>query len=138
MMKELEAEQVGHVWTAIVDRPIIPAHCKPTASGRSGAVAEFEGIVRETEGGRLIRGIEYEAFIPMAEKLLQEIGVSISKRHSIEELICLHRVGYVPVGEPSLYVYMSSEHRKPTFAAMTEFIDELKRIVPIWKRPIFE
>ena len=102
----------------------------------AGAIVEFFGVVREDESGSAIQGIDYEAFREMAEHQLRLLAVKAIQEHQLLGLLCIHRVGFVPVGAPSLYIRVTSSHRAEAFAAMTEFIDQLKKIVPIWKHPI--
>lgn len=100
-----------------------------------GAVIDFLGYVRGSEAGKSIRGIEYEAFIRMAEHQFGLIFDAVEARWPIESIRLVHRIGFVPVGEPSLWVEVVAPHRGEAFAACQYLIDEMKRLVPIWKRP---
>ncbi|MEO6939888.1 MAG: molybdenum cofactor biosynthesis protein MoaE [Candidatus Kapaibacterium sp.] len=102
----------------------------------AGAIVEFFGVVREDEAGSAIQGIDYEAFRDMAEHQLQLLIQKAIGDHDLLDMLCVHRIGFVPVGAPSLYIRITSSHRAEAFAAMTEFIDKLKKLVPIWKHPI--
>jgi molybdopterin synthase catalytic subunit len=102
----------------------------------AGAIVEFFGVVREDEAGSAIQGIDYEAFRDMAEHQLQLLIQNAIGDHDLLDMLCVHRIGFVPVGAPSLYIRITSSHRAEAFAAMTEFIDKLKKLVPIWKHPI--
>lgn len=100
-----------------------------------GAAAYFAGIVRETEAQTKISAIEYEAFQKMAEHQFEKIFQQIQKRWPIESIRVVHRIGVVKVNEPSLWVELIAPHRGEAFAACQFLIDEMKRVVPIWKRP---
>src|SRR5215204_2401323 len=100
-----------------------------------GAVAYFAGVVRGTEGPGPISAIEYEAFQKMAEHQFEKIFQQIEKRWPIESIRVVHRLGLVQVNEPSLWVEVVAPHRGEAFAACQFLIDEMKRAVPIWKRP---
>ncbi len=101
-----------------------------------GAVIYFVGVVRGSEHEKKISAIEYEAFQKMAEHQFNLLFDEIEKRWPIESVRLLHRVGVVKVGEPSLWVEVVAPHRGEAFAACQWLIDEMKRVVPIWKKPV--
>jgi molybdopterin synthase catalytic subunit len=104
-------------------------------SRHMGAAAYFVGVVRETEGEARISAIDYEAFRAMAEHQFEKIFRQIEKRWPVESIRVVHRTGVVKVNEPSLWVEVVAPHRGESFAACQFLIDEMKRVVPIWKRP---
>jgi molybdopterin synthase catalytic subunit len=104
----------------------------------AGAAVEFLGIVRGSEDGREIDGIEYEAHREMAEHQLKLIAEQVVKKFGLNLVIVHHRIGFIPVGEPSLFVRVCSPHRKEGFLASQWVLDELKQNAPIWKRPRFK
>lgn len=113
--------------------PIVP----PTpefASREIGSCLEFSGIVRELENGSAIPGLCYEAYEPMARKKLEEILQQLCVEHPCNAVWFIHRLGFVPVGEASLYIRIVSGHRQPSLAFMANLIDRLKADVPVWKR----
>lgn len=105
-------------------------------SADMGAVVYFLGVVRGTEEGRVISAIDYEAFRRMAEHQFGLIFSAMEKRWPVESVRLAHRVGVVKVNEPSLWVEVIAPHRGEAFAACQFLIDEMKRVVPIWKRPL--
>ena len=106
-------------------------------SVEAGAVVCFLGTVRGTEDSRSISAIEYEAFEKMARHQFHLIFDQAGKRWPLESIRLAHRVGRVPVGEASIWVEVVALHRQEAFAACEFTISEMKRIVPIWKHPIF-
>ncbi len=107
------------------------------ASAGMGAAISFSGIVRGKEGADAISAIDYEAFRPMVEHQFKLLFAEAGQRWPVVESIRLvHRVGVVKVGEPSLWVEVVTPHRSEAFAACQWLIDEMKRIVPIWKKPL--
>lgn len=102
----------------------------------NGAVVRFTGIVRHTEAAQPIAALEYEAFTRMAEHQLEGLADEIERRWSVASLRLVHRVGRVSAGEASLWMEVIAPHRGEAFAACQWLIDELKRVVPIWKKPI--
>ena len=101
-----------------------------------GAVVYFLGVVRGTEADTAIRAIEYEAFEKMVTHQFNLLFDEIEKRWPVESVRLIHRLGVVPVNVPSLWVEVVAPHRGEAFAACQWLIDEMKRVVPIWKKPI--
>jgi molybdopterin synthase catalytic subunit len=110
---------------------------KARQAGREmGAAVYFTGIVRGSEDGRAIEAIDYEAFDKMARHQFELLFAVMEKRWPIESVRLVHRIGPVAVNEPSLWVEVVSPHRGEAFAACQYLIDEMKRVVPIWKKPV--
>ena len=103
-------------------------------SHEMGAAVYFAGVVRATEDGKTISAIDYEAFKPMAERQFHLIFDQVEKRWPIESIRLIHRLGIVKVNEPSLWVEVIAPHRGEAFAACQFVIDEMKKVVPIWKK----
>jgi molybdopterin synthase catalytic subunit len=107
-----------------------------TMSPGMGAVVNFLGVVRGQEDGTAITAIEYEAFEKMVTHQFNLLFDEIEKRWPVESIRLVHRVGVVKVNEPSLWVEVVAPHRGEAFAACQWLIDEMKRVVPIWKKVI--
>jgi molybdopterin synthase catalytic subunit len=105
---------------------------------QAGAVVVFWGAVRGMEGGREITGIEYEAHRSMAEHQMRLVAESAAAKFGAREFIIRHRIGFVPAAQPSVVVRVASGHRGAAFGASQWIMDELKRVVPIWKHPVFK
>jgi molybdopterin synthase catalytic subunit len=101
-----------------------------------GAVVYFLGVVRGLEENAAISAIEYEAFLRMAEHQFNLLFDEVEKHWPIESVRLVHRVGAVKVNEPSLWVEVIAPHRGEAFAACQWLIDEMKRVVPIWKKAV--
>ena len=102
----------------------------------SGAVVYFLGVVRGREEGTQIQAIDYETFQKMAEHQFGLLFDEMERRWPIESVRLIHRVGIVKVNEPSLWVEVIAPHRGEAFAACQWLIDEMKRVVPIWKKMV--
>ena len=100
--------------------------------GRGGAVVTFQGVTREVER------LEYEAYVEMAERALGDIARAAVERHGLCAAAVEHRVGAVPLSEPSVVVAVSAPHRAEAFAGAREIIDRAKAEAPIWKREVAE
>jgi molybdenum cofactor biosynthesis protein MoaC/molybdopterin converting factor subunit 1 len=96
----------------------------------AGAVVVFCGVTREVEQ------LEYEAYAEMATERIERILAECAERHGLEAIAAEHRVGSVPLGEPSVVVAVSAAHRGEAFAGAREAIDRIKAEAPIWKREI--
>jgi len=102
----------------------------------AGAVVYFLGVVRDREGEEPIRAIEYECFREMAEHQFRLLFDQVEAQGKVESVRLVHRVGRVAVNEPSLWVEVTAAHRQEAFAACQWLIDEMKRVVPIWKKTV--
>ena len=100
-----------------------------------GAVVEFLGVVRGSEAGQAISGLEYEAFSRMAEHQFSLLFEELARRWPVSSVRLVHRLGVVQAKEASLWVEVIAPHRAEAFAACQWLVDEMKRVVPIWKKP---
>ena len=96
----------------------------------SGAIVIFEGVTREVDL------LEYEAYAEMAEARIEAILGDCAERHGLRAAAAEHRVGEVPLGEPSVIVAVSAVHREEAFAGAREAIDRIKAEAPIWKKEV--
>ncbi len=121
----------------VVDRPIEIAEvvAAVSAPGRGGLVT-FTGAVRAETRGKPVLRLEYEAYRPMAERKLAEIGGALEAEHGAV-LAIVHRVGVLAPGEPAVVIAAAAAHRTPAFRACEAAIERLKKDVPIWKREVF-
>jgi molybdopterin synthase catalytic subunit len=122
----------------ITDEPIPEAALlsQRAMSHQMGAAVYFLGVVRGDEEGNAISAIEYEAFEKMVTHQFNLLFDEMEKRWPIESVRLVHRLGVVKVNEPSLWVEVIVPHRGEAFAACQWLIDEMKRVVPIWKKPL--
>ncbi len=104
----------------------------------AGAVAVFYGVVRNTNMGRRVQHLEYDAYPEMATKVMHQIAEEISERYAVTDIAIQHRTGRLEIGETSLLVAVSSGHRKEAFQACHALVDRFKEIVPIWKKEVWE
>ncbi len=121
----------------IVNSPIIPFTSGDNRR-QDGAELVFNGRVRATEHGEPIIALEYEQYAGMAENELKQLAKETVIKYPIHDLFCKHRIGKVNVGEASLHIIIWSKHRQEGIDALSWFIIELKKRVPIWKWAILE
>ncbi len=111
---------------------VVPEQILP--SREIGAAVEFYGIVREMERDRQLEGLHYESYESMARRHLARIFNELALVHPCAAVLFIHRLGWVPVGEASLFIRVLAAHRGEALRFLTEAIDRLKADVPIWKR----
>jgi molybdopterin synthase catalytic subunit len=122
------------ITSAPIDEPALVA--QRSMGHGMGAAVYFSGVVRGAEDQHPIQAIEYEAFEAMARRQFELIFAAIEQRWPVESIRLVHRIGLVRVNEPSLWVEVIAPHRGEAFAACQHLIDEMKRVVPIWKKPV--
>jgi molybdopterin synthase catalytic subunit len=103
-----------------------------------GAVAVFEGIVRDHTRGRGTLYLEYEAYEPMALREMEKLAEQALERFAVRQVALVHRLGRLEHSETSVLIIVAAGHRTPAFEACRWLIDTLKKIVPIWKKEYFE
>ena len=106
--------------------PVLP-------SREIGASLDFQGIVREMENDAPLQGLHYEAHEPMARKLLERHVAALAELHPVSGVHFIHRLGWVPVGEASLFIRVLSVHRGEGLEFLAALVNRLKQDVPIWK-----
>ena len=120
---------VGALHARLTDEPLkLDPLLEMVRDPRAGAVVTFLGVTRE------VAELEYEAYAEMAEPQMAEIVARAIERHHLCAAAVEHRVGTVPLSEPSVAIAVSAPHREAAFAGAREIIDELKARVPIWKK----
>jgi molybdopterin synthase catalytic subunit/molybdopterin converting factor small subunit len=103
----------------------------------AGALVTFAGVVRNHSRGRTVLYLEYDAYRPMAERKMREIGEEAARRWECR-IALQHRVGRLEIGEASVLIAVSAAHRGTAFEACRFAIDTLKETVPIWKKEVWE
>ena len=104
----------------------------------AGAVSSFLGITRNNFNGKLVVRLEYEGYVTMAEKVLASIAEQVFQKWSgICRVAMIHRLGVVPVGQASVVIVVSSPHRKDSLEAVHFAIDQIKALVPVWKKEVY-
>lgn len=120
---------VGALHVRVTDEPLkLDPLLERVRDPRAGAVVSFLGMTRE------VSELEYEAYVEMATREIGEIVRRAIDRHGLCAAAAEHRVGTVPLSEPSVAVVASAPHRDAAFAGAREMIDEIKARAPIWKK----
>jgi molybdopterin synthase catalytic subunit len=122
----------------VVDRPIgVDEVLRAVESPGRGGVVTFTGTVRDETRGRRVLRLHYEAYVPMAERVLARIGGELEEAHGATVAI-VHRVGTLEPGEAAVVIACAAPHRAAAFRACEQAIERLKEDAPIWKREEFE
>ncbi|GAA1128752.1 MULTISPECIES: molybdenum cofactor biosynthesis protein MoaE [Microbacterium] len=121
----------------ITDEPIDEATVRGAVGGDAdGAVVMFCGVVRDHDGGRAVRALDYRAH-PDAERFLREI-VERTAAETGMRVAAAHRIGDLHIGDIALFAAASAGHRAAAFEACERLVEEIKRGVPIWKRQHYD
>lgn len=105
-------------------------------SEESGASVEFLGVIRRLENGEPIDYIDYEAYEPMAERMLEQYVGQALTQFGLTKVYFRHRLGRVRVGEIAVIIGVHAPHREEAFEGCRFLLESLKRDVPIWKASI--
>ncbi|KAG2493258.1 hypothetical protein HYH03_008396 [Edaphochlamys debaryana] len=135
----MSAEGGGRVFVEVTGEDLdINKYVELVADPGAGAISTFSGVTRNNFQGNSVVKLDYEAYVPMAVKKLQELAHQMQSKWSVCKVAIAHRTGTVLVGEPSVIIAVSSAHRRESLEAVHWAIDELKATVPIWKKEYFE
>jgi len=126
---------VRHV--VLTDQPLSLDRCIAAVSGRGmGGIVTFTGMVRLHSRGTTIDHLEYEAYAPMATKVMTQLCDEIEAEVAGTRLAVEHRVGNLAIGDIAVVIAAAAPHRAEAFTACRAMIDRLKDRVPIWKKEI--
>jgi molybdopterin synthase catalytic subunit len=115
----------------------VAEHAELVDDPAAGAVVTFAGVVRDHDGGRAVRGLEYSAH-PTAAAVVAKVAAEIAARTpGVRALAVSHRVGALDIGEVALACAVAADHRQAAFATCAELVDEVKRALPVWKHQVF-
>ena len=123
----------------IVSEPIsVEQLVKKVERREAGAITTFIGTVREFTKGKRTLYLQYDAYVPMAERKLAEIGDEIKEKWQNAEVAISHRIGRLDITDIAVVIAVSTPHRKDAYEANEYAIERIKQIVPIWKKEHWE
>jgi molybdopterin synthase catalytic subunit len=122
----------------VVERPLsVDEHAELVGHVAAGAVVTFSGVVRNHDGGRDVRELEYSGH-PTAGRVIQEVADEVAARaDGVRALAVSHRIGPLRIGDVALACAVAADHRQRAFEVCAELVDEVKRRLPIWKHQHF-
>lgn len=103
-------------------------------SDEDGATILFLGVVRDHADGRAVSGMRYDAYVEMAQPVLQSVAEEAAERLGTDRVAVVHRVGELEIGDISVAIAVSSPHRAESFDASRYVIEEIKKRLPVWKK----
>lgn len=123
---------------AVTEDPLdVEEHARLVARSDAGAVVSFSGVVRDHDGGRGVRALEYSSH-PGAGDVIARVAAQVAAKHpDVHALAVSHRIGPLAIGDSALVCAVSAAHRAEAFAACAALVDEVKLQLPIWKRQEF-
>jgi len=123
---------------AVGEEPLdVAEHAVLVEQAAAGAVVTFAGVVRDHDGGRAVLGLEYSAH-PTAATIVAEVAVAVAARaQGVRAVAISHRVGRLEIGEVALACAVAADHRREAFATCAELVEEVKRLLPVWKHQVF-
>jgi len=123
---------------AVGPKPLdVAEHAALVDDPAAGAVVTFAGVVRDHDGGRPVRGLEYSAH-PTAGAVVARVAAEVAARSpGVRALAVSHRTGALSVGEVALACAVAADHRTAAFGTCAELVDEIKRQLPVWKHQRF-
>lgn len=115
----------------------VAEHAALVDHAAAGAVVTFAGVVRNHDGGRAVRGLEYSAH-PSAAAVAAEVAADVAARAAgVHAIAVSHRVGLLAIGDVALACAVAADHRRQAFETCLELVEEVKRLLPVWKHQSF-
>lgn len=122
----------------VVDRTLsASAHEAAVSLPETGAAVVFCGTVRDNDHGRVVTELEYEAH-PTAAAVLADVARRFAEQPDVLAVAVSHRSGVLAIGELAFVAAVSARHRGVAFDACASLVDEVKRVLPVWKRQVFD
>jgi molybdopterin synthase catalytic subunit len=115
----------------------VARHAELVDRAAAGAVVTFAGVVRDHDGGRPVTGLGYSAH-PTAGRVVAEVAAEVAARAvGVRAIAVSHRIGPLAVGDVALACAVAADHRRAAFETCAELVDEVKRLLPVWKHQVF-
>lgn len=108
-----------------------------TQQPNCGAFCSFEGWVRHYNDGKDVDYLIYSTYLELALSQGSDVIEQAKQQFSIQDAICVHRVGHLNIGDMAVWVGVTAGHRDAAFAACRFIIDTVKAEVPIWKQEFY-
>jgi molybdopterin synthase catalytic subunit len=122
------------VGEAVLD---VAEHAALVERAEAGAVVTFAGVVRDHDGGRSVRGLTYSAH-PSAAEVVARVAADVAAGASgVRAIAVSHRVGELAIGDVALACAVAADHRREAFTTCAELVEEIKRLLPVWKHQAF-
>ncbi len=121
------------VYALVTDEPLDVTPIEEfVQNSANGAVVTFTGVIRDSDDGRAVTGLDYEAH-PEAQRFLEEACLIVASETGLR-IAAAHRTGSLTIGDLALVASVAAPHRAEAFTACARVVDIIKLTVPIWKR----
>jgi molybdopterin synthase catalytic subunit len=126
------------VRAAVGEEPLdVAEHAALVDHAGAGAVVTFAGVVRDHDGGRAVTGLTYSAH-PSAATIVAEVAADVAARaEGVRAIAVSHRIGPLAIGDVALACAVAADHRREAFVTCADLVDEIKRVLPVWKHQAF-
>lgn len=115
----------------------VAEHAALVEQAAAGAVVTFAGVVRDHDGGRSVLGLTYSAH-PTAATVVAQVAADVAARaRGVRAVAVSHRVGKLAIGDVALACAVAADHRREAFATCSELVEEIKKLLPVWKHQSF-
>ena len=123
---------------AVGEEPLdVAEHAALVEQAAAGAVVTFAGVVRDHDGGRSVQGLEYSAH-PSAQRIVAEVAAEVAARATgVRAIAVSHRVGKLVIGDVALACAVAADHRREAFETCSLLVEEIKKLLPVWKHQAF-
>lgn len=108
------------------------------AGADRGGTVLFLGSVRRGPEDGPVTAIDYSAYQEMVSAEFARIIGEAEARWPGVRVTAQHRIGHVPVGEPSIAAVAAAPHRVAAFDACRYVVEEAKRRLPVWKKELYD
>lgn len=125
------------LFAEVTDEPLSIAELTAGVGHQAaGAVVTFTGVVRNHDIGQAVDSIEYSSH-PQASRIIAELAAETAGREGVHVVGVAHRVGHLHVGDVALVAAVAAEHRGQAFDATSDLVDQVKKLLPVWKKQHF-
>ena len=94
-------------------------------------------VLRNHNVGKAVDHLEYEAHVPMANKIIAGIIEDAHAKWDLHSALCQHRIGKLAVSDSAVIVVTASAHRSEAYDANRYIIDRVKHEATIWKKEVY-
>ena len=120
------------------ESPIDTLYANKYSNPANGALASFQGMVRaDSHQDRTVSALQYMADSPACMEEGERIINEASSLFALTHVVCIQRIGKVPIGETAVWIGVWSGHRDEAFKGCRYIIEEIKKRLLIWKKELY-
>lgn len=123
---------------ALLDKPINDRRLKlALLNDQSGALATFEGWVRNHNNARPVTKLTYYGYEKLAINQGEKLITQAKQQFDIINAVAIHRIGDLAIGDIAVWIGVTAHHRYPAFDACRWLLDAIKADIPVWKQEFY-